>query len=61
MGEVPVGLALQPHSVQLGRHVAPGGGLVKSGLPDASHFSGHEEGQHTLGAETDTGEGGLSR
>lgn len=53
MGEVAIGLALQTHSVELSCHVALWGGLVQGGFPDAGHFSGHEEGKHTL--QTDQG------
>lgn len=53
VGEVAVGLALQPHGAELRGHVAIGGGLVKGGLPDASHFRGHKEGQHALGSRKD--------
>lgn len=48
MGKIAVGLALQTHSGELSCHVALWGGLVQGGLPDASHFSGHKEGQHAL-------------
>lgn len=48
MGEVTVGLALQPHGAELSSHVALRGGFVKGGLPDTSHFCDHKEGQHAL-------------
>lgn len=48
MGEIAIGLALQTHSGELSCYIALWGGLVQGGLPDTSHFSGHEEGQHTL-------------
>lgn len=65
MGEVAVGLALQTHGAQLGRHIALWGGLVQGGLPDAGHLGDHEEGQHALewvegsgeeGRQTNTGD-----
>lgn len=54
MGEVAVGLTLQPHGVELGSHVALRSGLVQSGLPDAGHLGGYEERQHALREDADT-------
>lgn len=54
MGEIAIGLALQTHSGELSCHIALWGGLVQGGLPDTSHFCGHEEGQHAL--QEDKGE-----
>lgn len=53
VGEVTIGLALQPHGAELSSHVAIGSGFVKGGLPDASHFRGHKEGQHALESRND--------
>lgn len=53
VGEVAVSLALQPHGAELSSHVALRGGFVQGGLPDASHFRGHKEGQHALESRND--------
>ena len=48
MREVAIGLTLQTHGGELSCYIALWGGFIKGGLPDTSHFGGHEEGQHTL-------------
>lgn len=53
MREVTIGLALQPHGVELSGHIAVRGGFVQGGLPDTSHFGGHKEGQHALESRND--------
>lgn len=48
MREVAIRLTLQTHSAELSCHIALWSGLVQGGFPDASHFSGHKEGEHAL-------------
>lgn len=48
VGEVSVGLTLQTHSGEFGRYITLWGGFVQGRLPDPSHLSGHEEGEHAL-------------
>ena len=48
MREVAVGLALQPHCHELGRHITLRSWLVQSGLSNAGHLGGHKEWQHAL-------------
>lgn len=49
MRQVAVGLALQPHRVELRGHIAGRVGLVQCGPPDLTQLGGHEERQDTLG------------
>lgn len=51
--QVAVGLALQPHRVELRGHIAVRVGLVQSGPPDLTQLGGHKEWQDTLGRRND--------
>lgn len=48
VGQVPVGLRLQPHRVELGGDVALGAGLIQCGPPDFAQLGGDVKRQDAL-------------
>ena len=54
MGEVSVGLGLQPHSIELGWHISLWTGLAERSPSDFGHLGCDEKWQHTLLEERET-------